>query len=44
MGFIALQVLVILGVVSLLVFFEREDAAIRRMRPIKIRNDDRNRR
>lgn len=43
MGFIALQVLVILGVVSLLVFFEREDAAIRRMRPIKVRKE-RNRR
>jgi len=39
MGFIALQILVILGVVGLLAVIEREDAEIRRLQPIKVRKE-----
>lgn len=43
MGFIAFQVLVILGVVSLLVIIERKDAEVRRMQAVVVRKE-RNRR
>ena len=39
MGFFAFQILVVLAVVGVMVFFQRDDALTRHLRPVKIRKD-----
>lgn len=39
MGFVAFQILVVLGVVSLLAFVARDDVATRRLRACEVRKE-----
>ena len=43
MGFIVFQILVVLAVISVLIFFQRDDAATRLMRVCRVRKEPKRR-